>query len=188
MARTIYRKGYVDEIIICGTDKQDRQIINNSVGYKFDGNGECYIEMHFYDGLAVATDTSGIVLRYPSLSEIKKGKNRKAEIANYTERDEINQYDVALKYGHLEKYKMVADFDLWVMQGDNSDIDITAIYNDKGKFLFDVLEDDYTQMFCEDIVEGGTLIGNPSEQQISDLKMKYGILWTENIKDDIIKP
>lgn len=54
-------------------------------------------------------------------------------------------------------------------------------------FRYKMLEGDYTQMFCEDIVEGGTLIGNPSEQQISDLKMKYGILWTENIKDDIIK-
>lgn len=186
MARVTYQKGCIDEILVYKHDGNKR-IIDSTPGYQFDKNGECAIEMHFYDGLAIATDDSGIVLTYPTLKNIKHSWEKKHEIEEYTGRDDITQFEVALKYGELKKYKMVADFNLWVMQDDNNNIDITAIHDNGRNFLFDVLEDDYEEMFYKDIVEGDELLGEPSDEQIEEWRTKYGILWTEHIKDDIIK-
>lgn len=185
MAKISYQKGYIDEILVDSNDKQSKKVIDHTPGYQFD-NGECPIEMHFYDGVAIATDDSGIVMRYPTLKEIKGDKNKIAEIQDYTGRDEVSQYEVALKYGRLEKYKMVADYNLWIMQEGNEDKDIWAVNTHDGKHLFDVLEEDYIQIPGK-ILECDCLDESVKEEQIDDLRMKYGILWTEHITDDITK-
>ena len=101
---------------------------------------------------------------------------------------EINQFDVALALGKLKKYKMVADYNAWVKQDDNAKIDITAIHDTNGKFLFDVLENDYEQMVIDKLVECEMLCKKLSRQSIDRLQIKYGILWTDCIKDEKKKP
>ena len=186
MTKTFYQKQYIDEIIVDSYNKQSELIINQTEGYEFNESEECVIEMRFYDGLAIATDNSGIVMFYPTISEIKKDRQRKNEITEYTGRDYICQFEVALKYGVLNRYKMVADYNLWIKQCDNDKIDIWAIHDTKGNFLFDVSENDYIQMDDENLVEDGHLVKELDDQQLSELRMRYGILWTEKIKDGIV--
>lgn len=185
MAKIDYQKEYIDEILVYSSDKQSDRIISSTPGYQFE-DGECAIEMHFYDGLAIATDDSGIIMRYPTLAEIKQDDKRKEKITDYTCRDEITQFEVALKYGRLDKYKLVTDYNLWIMQEGNEDKDIWAVNTHNGTFLFDVLEEDYIQIPAE-MLECGCLDENITKEQIDDLRMRYGILWTEHITDDITK-
>ena len=105
-----YQKNYVDEIIVDNRLKEQVQIIGLTAGYEFDDSGECPIEMHFYDGLAVATDDSGLVMRYPTIAKVRQSEKMQRAIYRYTDREDINQFDIALKYGKLEKYKMVAEY------------------------------------------------------------------------------
>jgi len=105
---------YVDEIIINNLTKKDVTLINNAVrtaksndltlDYQFDDNGECPIEMEFYDGIALATDGCGLYLTYPKLEEIAKSPARQESIQDYTGIYDgtINQHDVALRYGVLK--------------------------------------------------------------------------------------
>jgi len=105
---------YVDEIIINSLTKKDVTLINKAVraaksndltlDYQFDDNGECPIEMEFYDGIALATDGCGLYLTYPKLEEIAKSPARQESIQEYTGIYDgtINQHDVALRYGVLK--------------------------------------------------------------------------------------
>ena len=105
---------YVDEIIIDNTTKKNVTLINQAVraakynnitlDYQFDDNGECPIEMEFYDGIALATDGCGLYLTYPKLEEIAKSPARQENIQDYTGIYDgtINQHDVALRYGVLK--------------------------------------------------------------------------------------
>lgn len=105
---------YVDEIIISNLTKKDVTLINKAVrtaksndltlDYQFDDNGECPIEMEFYDGIALATDGCGLYLTYPKLEEIAKSPARQESIQEYTGIYDgtINQHDVALCYGVLK--------------------------------------------------------------------------------------
>jgi hypothetical protein len=105
---------YVDEIIINNLTKKDVTLINKAVrtaksndltlDYQFDDNGECPIEMEFYDGIALATDGCGLYLTYPKLEEIAKSPARQESIQDYTGIYDgtINQHDVALRYGVLK--------------------------------------------------------------------------------------
>ena len=105
---------YVDEIIINNLTKKDVTLINKAVrvaksnnltlDYQFDDNGECPIEMEFYDGIALATDGCGLYLTYPKLEEIAKSPARQESIQEYTGIYDgtINQHDVALRYGVLK--------------------------------------------------------------------------------------
>lgn len=71
--------------------------------YKFDENGECEIEMEFYDGLAIATDGSGFFMTYPKMDIIKGSTRRQSSICDYNGiYDSINQYDVCMRYGKLD--------------------------------------------------------------------------------------
>lgn len=71
--------------------------------YKFDENGECEIEMEFYDGLAIATDGSGLFMIYYKMDYIKECPRKQNAICDYTGIDDgINQYDVCMKYGILD--------------------------------------------------------------------------------------
>ena len=182
---TFYQKNYIDEIIVGNYDEKDVKILE-SVGYKFDEYDECPIEMRFFDGLSVATDDSGLVMRYPKLAEVEKNGCMQDAIYNHTCRTDANQFDVALTFGELEKYKMVADYDIWKLQGDNEDLDIWAIHTADGKFLFDVLDDDYMEMLNADIVDNGHLCGNPTDDQVKEWRAKYGILWTENFTKELV--
>lgn len=103
---------YVDEILVDGS-KSHRALIKKanavlreySMGsqYSFDGD-ECPIEMEFYDGIALATDGSGLYMTYPKLAEVAKSPARQERIQDYTGIYDgtINQHDVALLYGVLK--------------------------------------------------------------------------------------
>ena len=103
---------YVDEILVDGS-KSHRALIKKanavlreySMGsqYSFDGD-ECPIEMEFYDGIALATDGSGLYMTYPKLAEVAKSPARQERIQDYTGiyDSTINQHDVALLYGVLK--------------------------------------------------------------------------------------
>ena len=92
---------YTDTILVYGTPK-NRGIIKKVEGYEFDENGECEIEFHFQDGIAKATDGSGLTMTYPKLEEIRQNKYKQKKICEYNGIDDsINQYDVCLKYGVL---------------------------------------------------------------------------------------
>ena len=183
-----YQKNYEDEIIVDDHLKEQVQIIGLTAGYEFDDSGECPIEMHFYDGLAVATDDSGLVMRYPTIAKVRQSEKMQRAIYRYTDREDINQFDIALKYGKLEKYKMVADYNLWVMQGDNEDKDIFGICTEK-EHLFDMFEEDFHEMDAAGLIDDmeiSLLKKKPTKRQLIEYRAKWGICWTEHFKDDIL--
>jgi hypothetical protein len=70
--------------------------------YKFE-NGECEIEFEYYDGVAYATDGSGLFMTYPKMDIIKGSTRRQDSICDYNGiYDSINQRDVCLRYGKLD--------------------------------------------------------------------------------------
>jgi hypothetical protein len=97
---TFYLNHYIDEIIVDKHDVKDVETLE-SVGYKFDEYDECPIEMRFYDGLAIATDDSGLIMHYPKLAEVEKSESMQLAIYNHTCRTDANQFDVALTFGKL---------------------------------------------------------------------------------------
>ena len=183
-----YQQEYIDEIIVNSINKMNKHIINTTKGYDFDEDGECPITMRFYDGIAVATDNSGLVMTYPTIDQVTHSVKMQYAIFDSTWTTEINQFDVALALGKLKKYNMVAGYNAWIKQDDNAKIDITAIHDTNGKFLFDVLENDYEQMVIDKLVECEMLCKKLSRQSIDRLQIKYGILWTDCIKDEKKKP
>ena len=76
---------------------------------RFDENGEFSIEMEFHDGFAYDTNPHGlgfydrVALYYPTLEECDDSM-RKA-IQDYTGREEITPFDVALKYGQASRMR-----------------------------------------------------------------------------------
>ncbi len=82
------------------------------------------------------------------------------------------------------EYKMVADYNLWVMQAGNEDTDITAIHDSEGKFLFDVLEDDYLEMLDLDLVEDGYMMAPHTEEELADYQRRWGVLWTDKVTEE----
>ena len=103
---------YIDEILVDGT-KSHRESVRKanavlrefSTGeqYEFDGN-ECPIEMEFYDGIALATNGSGLYMTYPTIKEVSKSIRMQERIQDYTGIYDgtINQHDIALCYGVLK--------------------------------------------------------------------------------------
>jgi len=66
-------------------------------------DGECEIEFEYYDGVAYATDGSGLFMTYPKMDVIKGSTRRQDSICDYNGiYDSINQYDVCMKYGKLD--------------------------------------------------------------------------------------
>ena len=85
---------YIDTIILA-TNKT----LLKKLGYTF-VDGECEVEMEFYDGEAYATDGTGLMLTYPKMEELTE--RQIDAICDYTGiYDSINQYDVAMKYGKV---------------------------------------------------------------------------------------
>lgn len=107
MERVIIPK-YVDTIIVYNTTKKDEKLIKRA-GLSFDEYGECELTMEFYDGVAYEINGTGLMLRYPKMKDLTTGKEN--AICKYTGiyDGEINQHDVALKYGVLELSKNDAD-------------------------------------------------------------------------------
>ena len=98
---------YIDTILVSNTPANRRAFKKLEEPfkslYKFDENGECEIEMEFYDGLAIATDGSGLFMTYSKMDSIKECPRKQNAICNYTGIDDgINQYDVCMKYGILD--------------------------------------------------------------------------------------
>lgn len=104
---------YVDEILVDDRkahklliNKANSTLIEYAMGgqYSFNEDGECSIEMEFYDGIALATDGSGLYMTYPTLAEVAKSPIRQEKIQDYTGVYDgtINQHDVALRYGVLK--------------------------------------------------------------------------------------
>ena len=100
MERVIIPK-YVDTIIVYNTTKKNEKLIKRA-GLSFDEYGECELTMEFYDGIAYEINGTGLILRYPKMKDLTTGKEN--AICEYTGiyDGEINQHDVALKYGVLE--------------------------------------------------------------------------------------
>ena len=100
MERVIIPK-YVDTIIVYNTTKKNEKLIKRA-GLSFDEYGECELTMEFYDGIAYEINGTGLIMRYPKMKDLTTGKEN--AICEYTGiyDGEINQHDVALKYGVLE--------------------------------------------------------------------------------------
>ena len=77
------------------------------------------------------------------------------------------------------KYKLVADYNVWVEQDDNENKDIWAIHDDMGHFLFDVLGDDYDEMLDLDLVDDGYMLAPHTQEELLGYQAKWGILWTD---------
>jgi len=92
---------YVDTIIVYNTTKKNEKLIKRA-GLSFDEYGECELTMEFYDGIAYEINGTGLIMRYPKMKDLTTGKEN--AICEYTGiyDGEINQHDVALKYGVLE--------------------------------------------------------------------------------------
>ena len=92
---------YIDTIIVYDSDKEAVKALANTK-HKFDENGECELVMEFYDGIAYAIDGSGLIMTYPLAEKVQKFTILQNTIISYVGcYDEINQHDIALKYGHL---------------------------------------------------------------------------------------
>lgn len=89
--------GYRDEIIIY--DYDEHKAVIEQAGLRFE-DGECPVDMMFGDGLAKTADGK-LEMTYPTIEEVKQSEQMQAEIIAYTGRKEINQYDIALKYGKV---------------------------------------------------------------------------------------
>ena len=84
-----------------------------------------------------------------------------------------------------DKYKLVADYNLWIMQAGNEDKDIWAIHDCDGNFLFDVLEEDYLEMLDLDLVECGYLLASHTADEIAEYQKRWGVLWTDKVKEQL---
>ena len=95
-----------DDILISETD-ETRDVILGA-GLKFDADisgSECQIPMDFYDGVARAKNCM-LEMTYPTVAEVNASPQMQEEIRNYTGREDINQFDICLKYGVVRKIQV----------------------------------------------------------------------------------
>ena len=72
------------------------------IGLSFDEDHECFCDMEFHDGYAVDDTHPQYIMTYPTIEEVKKSKRRTERIIDYTGRDCITPFDVALVYGVMK--------------------------------------------------------------------------------------
>jgi len=110
MAKVTIIPRYVDTIIVYDSDKEAVKALANTK-HKFDENGECELAMEFYNGIAYAIDGSGLIMTYPLAEKVQKFTILQNTIISYVGvyDGEINQHDIALKYGHLAYSEDKAD-------------------------------------------------------------------------------
>lgn len=102
---------------LCDSILLSKDMFRHDLGISFDESGEHEAYFRFLDGYAIETDEDGnallednpIVLRYPTLDEVRGNRSMQSHIYDYTLRDDINQYDVALKYGIPSRQEMLMD-------------------------------------------------------------------------------
>ena len=80
----------------------DQEDVLQQAGIGLDQEGECQITMTFNDGKAVAVEDEHLTMVYPTIEEVRKSEQMQSEIIAYTGHNDINQFDVALKYGKLQ--------------------------------------------------------------------------------------
>ena len=190
MAKTEFIKNYVDTILVSEYEQDDFRKLTD-VGYKPNEDGEIEVTMLFGDGVAYDTSMNGIVMRYPTLAEVAQSDTMQRDIRKHCgDRvdDHFEQWDVALTFGKVGKYKMVADYPAWVQQGDNESKDIFSLHL-KDHHVFDVFEDE----FCA-LDDKGYLSSNEGYYELREdlsaddlhrLQAEYGILWTEWIGNHV---
>ena len=103
--RTELIKGYIDEIAVSNVSENEKALLRLA-GYAENDQGEWEMSMKFGDGYAYVPNGCGVMLTYPTIEEVKKSERMQEEICKYTgRRCEINQFDIALKYGKLSVRK-----------------------------------------------------------------------------------
>ena len=102
---------------LCDSILLSKDMARHDLGVSFDESGEHEAVFRFFDGYAVESDEDGnvllednpIVLYYPTLDEVRGSRSLQSHIRDYTMRDDINQYDVALKFGVPSRYRTLKD-------------------------------------------------------------------------------
>ena len=78
---------------------------------KFDDSGEFAIDMEFHDGFAYDTNPHGlgfydrVALYYPTLEELRQDPAKLKAVQNYTGRQDVTPFDVALKFGQASRMR-----------------------------------------------------------------------------------
>ena len=78
---------------------------------KFDDHGEFAIDMEFHDGFAYDTNPHGlgfydrVALYYPTLEELRQDPMKLKAVQDYTGRQEVTPFDVALKFGQASRMR-----------------------------------------------------------------------------------
>jgi hypothetical protein len=106
----------IDKMLLTLTNNS-RKILRKA-GYSVNKeDDEFEVEFEFYDGVAYDTAGKGIKLVYHTIDKVKSSKTMLQTICDYCGRDEVTQYDIALKYGKVtladdnEKFvKMQSDY------------------------------------------------------------------------------
>lgn len=188
MARFEFIKNYVDTILVSDIGDGDYQQLI-AAGYEPNEFGEIELDMLFGDGIAYDTSRNGIVMHYPTLAEVSKSEKMQNEIREYCGSrcdDHIEQWDVALKYGRIGRYKYILDYNIWVKQGNNTDEEIWGFFKDMegdihlmDVFTQEMMELDNANLCHEDDME--VIKPNATDEDIELARSKYGILWIEKI-------
>lgn len=75
----------------------------DDIDYQFE-NGEAEVVFEFFDGIAIATDGSGLYMTYPTLDKVSKSKIMTERVEDYIGiyDDSISNHDIAMYYGVLK--------------------------------------------------------------------------------------
>ena len=99
---------YHDEILFY------KDMVGKDLGLSFDNYNECAVNFDFHDGYAIEVDDDGnhirpeqnpLILFYPTIDIVQKDKGMQRAIEDYTCRPCKNQFDIALKFGRLTRYR-----------------------------------------------------------------------------------
>ena len=99
-----------DEIILCNNNYPEDGVVNN----RFDDDDEHCYKGKFYDGIAVLhkdpeeeeSVPEKVVMTYPTMEVVKGNADLAYAIRDYAglgAEDDINYFDIALKYGQAYK-------------------------------------------------------------------------------------
>lgn len=88
----------IDTMLFSTPARGKNRKVLKSCGYSINED-ETEVTMEFYDGIAIATDGSGLQMTYPKIATLTE--KQKESISDYCGRNDCTQYEVALKYGKL---------------------------------------------------------------------------------------
>lgn len=113
-AKADEHQGVTDEIILTKDSFHDLCFTDGGLVLppcvSFDDNGEYAVEMSFHDGYAFdlhpeKDNSERVALYYPTLEEVKGNANLSAAVKEYTGREDITPYDIALKFGQASSLR-----------------------------------------------------------------------------------